>query len=384
MSSSFDSALIIARAPLRISFAGGGTDLPAYYEQHGGAVLSTTISRSVYALLAPGDYEQVNITSSDYRATHAGNAGPESPSGNLALPQAVVQAMALERGVTISLSSEVPPGTGLGSSSTAAIALITAIAAYQRRVLTPAEVAELAADVEIVRLGQPIGKQDQYAAAHGGVNVFSFGKDGVTVEPVALAPEAQAGLERHLALYFTGGTRQAGSILREQRTRTVTGEARTIESLHAIKEAVVPMRRALEAGDYTRVGALLHEAWGLKRQVSSGISTSAIDEAYDAALAAGALGGKITGAGGGGFLLLLVPPAAQRGVRAALEPLGLRHMSFRLEPRGAHTVVAGDHGDHGDHGAPGQGPDDEDSDGDEATPARAGGVAEVGGPHARA
>jgi len=342
--SPFDSALIIARAPLRISFAGGGTDLPAYYEQHGGIVLSTAISRSVYALLAPGDYEQVNITSSDYRVTHAGSAGPESPSGSLALPQAVVQAMRLERGVTIALSSEAPPGTGLGSSSTAAVALITAIAAYQGRAYTPAEVAELASDVEIVRLGQPIGKQDQYAAAHGGVNVFCFNAGGVTVEPVSLSAPVREGLEQHLALYFTGGTRQAGHILREQRTRTAVGESRTMESLHAIKEGVAPMRRALEAGDYARVGALLHEAWRLKRQVSSGISTDAIDVAYDTALAAGALGGKITGAGGGGFLLLLVPPAARLAVRAALAPLGLRHMPFALAPRGAHTVVAGGHG----------------------------------------
>ncbi len=350
MSSPFNAALVIARAPLRISFAGGGTDLPAYYEQHGGIVLSTTISRSVYALLAPGDYEQVNITSSDYRTTHAGSStlgdseDRGGANGNLSLPRAVLQAMALERGVTISLSSEVPPGTGLGSSSTAAIALITAIAAHQGRSYRPAELAELAADIEIVRLGQPIGKQDQYAAAHGGVNVFSFDKDGVAVEPVVLSDEARGGLERHLALYFTGGTRQAGHILREQRTRTATGEARTIESLHAIKEGVAPMRRALEAGDYARVGALLHASWELKRQVSSGISTAAIDVAYDTALSAGALGGKITGAGGGGFLLLLVPPVARRSVRAALEPLGLRHMPFKLEQRGAHVIVAGEHG----------------------------------------
>jgi len=347
VSNSFESALIIARAPLRISFAGGGTDLPAYYEQHGGVVLSTTISRSVYALLSPGDYEQVNITSSDYRVTHAGSADPEDrrgQGGSLALPQAVVQAMALERGATLALSSEVPPGTGLGSSSTAAIALITAIAAYQRRSYTPGEVAELAADIEIVRLGQPIGKQDQYAAAHGGVNLFTFTTDGVTVAPVTLAAEARAGLEQHLALYFTGGTRQAGHILREQRTRTAVGEARTIESLHAIKEGVTPMRRALEAGDYAAVGALLHEAWQLKRQVSSGVTTEAIDVAYETARAAGALGGKITGAGGGGFMLLLVPPAARQRVQAALAPLGLRHMPFKLEPRGAHIVIAGDHG----------------------------------------
>ena len=336
--------MIIARAPLRISFAGGGTDLPAYYERHGGLVLSTTITRSVYAVLSPGDYEQVQIISSDYRTIHAGRPHREEDGESLALPWAVVQAMGLERGASIFLASEVPPGTGLGSSSAMAVALIAAATAYQRRSLTPAQMAELASAVEIVRLGQPIGKQDQYAAAFGGVNVFRFEADGVEVTPVPLAPEVRRGLDSHLVLYFTGSTRQARSILQEQRLRSASGDSRTIEALHAIKAQVAPMQEALQAGDFTWMGALLHDAWQMKRRVSSGISNDAIDAAYDAARSAGALGGKITGAGGGGFLLLLVPPAAQASVRAALAPLGLRPMQFGVEPRGAHTIVADDNG----------------------------------------
>jgi D-glycero-alpha-D-manno-heptose-7-phosphate kinase len=204
--------------------------------------------------------------------------------------------------------------------------------------------AELASAVEIVRLGQPIGKQDQYAAAFGGVNIFRFEADGVEVTPVPLAPEVRRGLDSHLVLYFTGSTRQARSILQEQRLRSASGDSRTIEALHAIKAQVAPMQEALQAGDFTWMGALLHDAWQMKRRVSSGISNDAIDAAYDAARSAGALGGKITGAGGGGFLLLLVPPAAQASVRAALAPLGLRPMQFGVEPRGAHTIVADDDG----------------------------------------
>ena len=337
--------MIIARAPLRISFAGGGTDLPAYYEQHGGAVLNATITRSVYAILSPGNYEQAHIISSDYRTVHVSRAWPDDCNRAWALPWATAQAMGLERGAaSIVLSSEVPPGTGLGSSSATVVALITAIAAFQRRRLPPMQLAELAAQIEIVRLGQPIGKQDQYAAAYGGVNVFRFGPDGVTATPVPLSAEVRRGLEAHLALYFTGSTRQAGAILREQRTRTACGEARTMGALHALKEQVAPMRAALEAGDYTTVGMLLREAWQLKRRVSSGISTGAIDAAYATARAAGALGGKITGAGGGGFLLLLVPPDAQGSVHAALTPLGLQRMHFALEMRGAHTLVDEDDG----------------------------------------
>src|SRR5437588_8156424 len=198
--------MILARAPLRISFAGGGTDLPAYYERHGGLVLNATITRSVYAMLSPGDYERVQIISSDYRTIHAGRPGPDDDGEELALPWAVVQAMGLERGASIFLASEVPPGTGLGSSSAAAVALIAAIAAFQGRPRTPAQLAELASHVEIVRLGQPIGKQVQYAAAFGGVNVFSFSRDGTAVTPLPLCLEVRRGLDAHLALYFTGRT----------------------------------------------------------------------------------------------------------------------------------------------------------------------------------
>ncbi len=349
-----EPSLIIARAPLRISFAGGGTDLPAYYEQYGGLVLSTTITRSVYAVLSAGDYEHLHITSSNYRTVYMNDPNSDAHDERLALPWAVAQAMGLERGASVLLTAEVPAGTGLGSSSAQAAALIMAIAAFQGQSLPPLEVAELAARIEIVRLGQPIGKQDQYATAYGGINAFEFRADGVGVTPIAAPDEVRRGLESHLALYFTGSTRQAGSILQEQRVRTASGEARTIESLHAIKEGVAPMRAALEAGDYTTMGALLHEGWALKRRVSSGISTSAIDTAYTAARQAGALGGKITGAGGGGFLLLLAPPDAHAAVNAALTPLGLRHMPFALEPRGAHTLVVERHGSSlGDEPDPG-------------------------------
>ncbi|HZS92911.1 MAG TPA: GHMP kinase [Chloroflexota bacterium] len=339
MFSSSDTSTILARAPLRLSFAGGGTDLPAYYERYGGLVLSTTISRSAYALLAPGDYDEVHIVSSNYRTVHT-----DRRDSSLSLPWAVIRAMRVERGASIFLSSDVPPGTGLGSSSATAVALITAVAAWRGRTFSPMDAAELASRVEIVDLGQSIGKQDQYAAAHGGINLFAFGADGVRVTPVTVSDEVRRGLERHLTLYFTGSTRQAGTILKEQHARIAHGESRTMESLHALKEYVAPMYAALQAGDYTTMGALLHEAWQLKRRVSSGISTGAIDLAYDTARAAGALGGKITGAGGGGFLLLLTPPHAQDAVDTALRPLGLRRMAFTLEPRGAHTIGIGTEG----------------------------------------
>ncbi len=339
-----EPSLVIARAPLRISFAGGGTDLPAYYERHGGLVLSAAITRSVYAVLAAGDYERLHIAASNYRTVYLDDPAAATRDERLALPRAVAAAMGLERGASVLLTAEAPAGTGLGSSSTQAAALIAAIAAFQGRAYGPRAIAELAARVEIEGLGQPIGKQDQYAAAYGGINVFAFGAGGVAVTPLTLAAGVRRGLEERLLLYFTGSTRQAGSILREQRARTAAGEAGTLAALHALKESVGPMRAALEGGDYAGMGALLDAAWGLKRRVSSGISTGAIDGAYEAARGAGAWGGKITGAGGGGFLLLLAPPEARGEIHAALSARGLRRMPFGLEGRGAHTLVVERHG----------------------------------------
>ncbi len=341
MSGPITASTIIARAPLRISFAGGGTDLPAYYEQHGGMVLNAAITRSVYAVLAPGGYDQLHIVWSNFRSVQGSLSGHDDRLGPMSLPWAVAQAMGLEKGASVFLASEVPQGTGLGSSSTTASALIAAVAHLQGKAMTPSQIAELAADIEITRLGQPIGKQDQYAAAHGGLNVFEFSMNGVTTTPVQLTPEALSLLEGCLTLYFTGSTRQASTILQEQRTRTASGETRTLDSLHAIKAQVGPMREAIEHGNIAAVGALLDEAWTLKRRVSSGISTGPIDDAYAAARGAGALGGKITGAGGGGFMLLVVPPTLQDVVEQALTPLGLQRMPFRIEPRGAHVVQTG-------------------------------------------
>jgi len=338
MSVPMTAATIIARAPLRISLAGGGTDLPAYYEPHGGMVLNAAITRFVYAVLAPGGYDRLHIVWSNFRSVQGSMSGHDDRLGPMSLPWAVVEAMGLEKGASIFLASEVPQGTGLGSSSTTAAALIAAVAQFQGKVLVPSQLAELAADIEIGRLGQPIGKQDQYAAAYGGVHVFEFTRNGVTATPVRLTPGALNLLESCLALYFTGSTRQASTILQEQRARTASGEARTLESLHAIKAQVGPMRVAIEQGDVAAVGALLDEAWTLKRRVSSGISTGAIDAAYAAAREAGALGGKITGAGGGGFMLLVVPPTLQDAVEKALAPLGLQRTPFGIEPRGAHVV----------------------------------------------
>lgn len=336
---------IIARAPLRVSFAGGGTDLPAYYDQHGGLVLSTTIVSSVYAGLTPHEGRETRIALPSGEIAPLRHTLNETVNGfdPHSLPGAVMRVMEADDALTIALSSDVPLGTGLGSSSAMAVALILAVAAAQGRLLTPGETAELASRVEIEELHQPIGKQDQYASAYGGVNIFHFQATDVRVTPIHLSLDVRATLEEHLTLYYTGNTRRANQILTEQRRRTAHNDAQTIESLHAIKGMVAPMQRALETGDMSALGRLLDEGWSMKRHVSSGITTNAIDDAYTCARAAGASGGKITGAGGGGFLLLVVPPEAKHRVREGLTALGLKEMPLLLESQGAHILIGEEH-----------------------------------------
>lgn len=331
--------MLVVRAPLRISLAGGGTDLPAYYERFGGLVVSTTIDKYVYVHAIPNGPGNTQITSADYRTFYRHHLGvPMSWDGELALPRAVLHEFGIERGLSLFLASEVPPGTGLGSSSAIAVALVQAVSAYLDRPLTRQQVADLACHIEIDKLGAPIGKQDQYAASFGGLNFISFQRDSVTVEPVDASPGVAEALSRRLLLFFTGSARDSTTILKEQQQSSAQGKAQTVEGLHRIKEAAVRCRRCLEVGDLDAVGSLLDEGWRQKRQLASGITNPRIDELYEAALEAGALGGKITGAGGGGFLLLYCHEARQEAVTQAMEERGLRRMDFHFDRYGVNVA----------------------------------------------
>ena len=334
--------MLIARAPLRISFAGGGTDLPAYYERWGGVVVSTTIDKYVYVHVSPNGSDNAQITSADYQTFYRHHLGtPMTWEGDLALPRAVLHEFGVQRGVSLFLASEVPPGTGLGSSSAVAVALVQAIAAYVGTSLSRQQVAELACRVELVKLKAPIGKQDQFAAAFGGLNVITFTRDGVTAEPLQVSRVTLERLERRLLLFFTGTARNSAAILKEQRRASARGETQTVEGLHRIKAAAEACRERLEAGDLDGVGVVLDEGWRQKRRLAAGITNPRIDEIYDTALANGALGGKITGAGGGGFLLLYCHETRQEAVTDAMESLGLRRMDFHFEGQGVTTASIG-------------------------------------------
>ena len=332
--------MLIARAPVRISLAGGGTDLPVYYERHGGLVVSTSIDRYFYVFVSLNSPDGVQVSSSDYRVFYRHRAGaPPLWDGDLGLVKAVLHDFGIERGISLFLASEVPPGTGLGSSSTVTTALIKAFATLCGRAPTPHEVAEHACRIELEKLRSPIGKQDQYAAAFGNLNAISFGPDGVTVEPLAMTPEAREQLQRNLLLFFTGGTRMANSILSHQQRASADDRGDAVAALHAIKQAAVETRRCLEAGNLPRFGEILADSWEQKKRLAPGITSPRIDEMYELARRHGAIGGKLAGAGGGGFLMLYCEEPHQAGLSEALEGAGLYRMDYRFEQGGAQVLT---------------------------------------------
>src|SRR5437763_3383121 len=332
--------MLIARAPMRISFGGGGTDLEAYYAKYGGLVVSTAINKYFYAVITTDESDDLQVISADYRSLFR-----HSPyndlfwNGDLALPKAILHHFGIRRGINLFVASEVPPGTGLASSSAAAVTMVRAISTLVEQPMTKQQVAELASYIEISKMGMPIGKQDQYASAFGGLNKISFTSQGVTVEPLKIAPEVRQTLERRLLLFFTGSSRESTSILKHQRKSTEEADGTVLQALHNIKQVAVEVQTCLEQGDLEEFARLLHYAWQEKRRLAPGLSTGFIDECYELALHYGATAGKITGAGGGGYLLLYCPEAAQENVTQGLEGKGLKRMNFHFDQQGATVIL---------------------------------------------
>ncbi len=332
--------MLIARAPVRLGLAGGGTDLPAYYEQYGGSALSVTIDKYFYAFLNVNHHGDLQITSSDYRTFYRHEGEDELLwDGDLSHPRAILHHFGIKRGASLFLASEIPPGTGLGSSSTVAVAIIKAVMTASGLRPTRHEVAELACYIELEKLGMPIGKQDQYAAAFGGLNWFRFSSDGVVAEPLTISPDAFRDLEQRLMLFFTGASRHSGHILAAQQASSRRNDPAIIEALHAVKQISYEMKHALEEANIRRVGELLHKSWERKKRFASGITSPAIDRWYELARSSGASGGKLAGAGGGGFLLIYCEPEFQQRVTQVLEGEGLKRMTFRFERGGARVLM---------------------------------------------
>jgi D-glycero-alpha-D-manno-heptose-7-phosphate kinase len=331
--------MLIARAPVRVSFFGGGTDLPAYYNQYGGVVLNTTIDKYVYCIMNVSEQNSLQITSSDYRIFY--RHPPSEPllwDGDLSLPRAVLNHFGVSTGLAMFLASEVPPGTGLGSSSSVTVALVKAVSAACGQKLTSRQIAEMACYIEIEKLGKPIGLQDQYASAYGGFNWMTFRSTGVQVEPLNIPTETIMRLESRLLLMFTGAAHDSAVILAQQKKSSQEQNPRVIEALHGVKELAFKAREYLVNGELEKFGAMLDEAWQRKKQFAPGVSNERIDRCYQLARRNGAIGGKITGAGGGGFLMLYCDDGAIPRIEAALSQEGLRRMDYHFESNGPRVL----------------------------------------------
>jgi len=301
-------------APLRISLGGGGTDLPSYYLRHGGLVVSLTIDKRIHCTLEPdGDFS---------------HSEPLNP-----YPAAVVDWLGL-RGLRPAVHSEVAHGTGLGSSGCLLVALVGTALAYLGRRADPRRLAELAYYLETHRLRRRVGKQDHYAAAHGGLRVYRFARRRVDVVPLTVPPQVRRAIEERIVLFSTNIRRDSETILRRQDGACRSRRTETVAALGGRMRLAERMVAAVRAGDMDGIGALLRRDWEFKRAMVPGISSTAIDRAHDTAVQAGARGGRILGAGGGGHLLIWAEPSRRKAVVSALESLGLTHVPVGLDPRG--------------------------------------------------
>lgn len=324
--------MIIARSPLRITLGGGGTDLPSYYREYGGHLIAAAINKYVYVAVSrpfvPGiflKYSKMEQVQSVEQIQH--------PILREAIRMLDFKTPQLE----IATIADIPAGTGLGSSGSFTTALLKALYAHRRRLLHPSELAQLACEIEIERLQEPVGKQDQYIAAYGGITCFHFNADDtVEASPLNISMDTLFDIEDHLLLFFTGFSRSAGSILQDQNKRTQQSDPDMIHNLHYIKELGVRSQKALEAGDTVLFGDLMHEHWLHKKQRSSGMSNPQIDEWYELGRAHGALGGKLVGAGGGGFLLFYAED--RKRLRQAMAHAGLEEVRFQFDFEGTRVL----------------------------------------------
>ena len=325
--------MIIARSPLRISLGGGGTDLPSYYAEHEGFLVAAAIDKYVYITVHQTFVPDLIVKYSKLeRVAHAREV--QHPIIRECLACLGLDGVSLE----IASMADIPAGTGLGSSGAFTTALLKALHAHKKNLVHPRELAEQACHVELERLHEPIGKQDQYIAAFGGLTCFRFLRDGrVEAWPLRLEPDTLHTLEDNLLLFFTGYSRQASEILREQDQRSRALDAGMLENLHFVKQLGLDSCTALEAGRLERFAELMNVHWQWKKKRSGSMSNPAIDQWYELALRNGALGGKLIGAGGGGFLMFYAED--RRRLRQALGQAGLREVRFRFDFEGTRTVI---------------------------------------------
>ena len=327
--------MILARAPMRITLGGGGTDLPSYYSKYGGFILSAAIDKYIYIYVnRPAADGLIRVKYSRYEEV----TEPDQVQHDLVRP--ALKLLDIQNNVEIVSMADVPGGTGLGSSSTYLVCLLTSLYELKRERVPTKALAEFACKVEIEMAGHPVGKQDHYLASFGGITCLDIEPDGrVQVSPLDISTNTAEDLRSRVLLFFTGLTRTANTILQAQRQDTNRGDQTVVDSLHFTKELGYRVKEALQKGDIEKFGHLLHEHWENKKRRSGSISNPHIDRWYSLAREAGALGGKVIGAGGGGFLMLYCPNGVKGDVRDALAKEGLQEMPYNFDFEGAKVLV---------------------------------------------
>ena len=327
--------MIIARSPLRISLGGGGTDLPSYYERFGGFLITAAIDKYVYITLHETFVPEFIIKYSKLERVAQVDA-IEHPIIREAFRMLGIEGGYLE----LTSMADIPAGTGLGSSGSFTTALLKALHAYKKNLVPNTDIAAQACEIEINRLKEPVGKQDQYIAALGGITCFDFHKDGrVEARPAKVSEETRYNLEDNLLIFFTGYSRSAGSILKDQNEKSKQDDQAMLENLHQTKQIGYDSQRALESGDLRQFAQLMDEHWQRKRARSGGMSNPKINEWYDTAKMNGALGGKLIGAGGGGFLMFYAEEDKSK-LRHAMRQAGLKEVRFRFDFEGTKQMIS--------------------------------------------
>jgi D-glycero-alpha-D-manno-heptose-7-phosphate kinase len=326
--------MLITRTPLRISIGGGGTDLPSYYEKFGGFVISAAINRYIYIALHK-TFQRNYILKYSTQETVESLDKIQHP-----IVREAFRLHGIEPQIEMVSMADIPAGTGLGSSGSFNVGLLKGLHFMKREHVSTQELAEEACHIELDLLKEPIGKQDQYIAAFGGLICMEYGKDGkVNVTPLRISNETLHDLEDNLLMFFTGYSRSASAVLKDQKERSTKDDKSMLENLHFVKELGQEIKRALEAGDTRRFAELMHQHWLYKKQRSSGISNEDINRWYDVGFANGALGGKLIGAGGGGFILFYA--SDRQKLRQAMAKEGLEEVRFTFDHEGAKVLVHG-------------------------------------------
>jgi D-glycero-alpha-D-manno-heptose-7-phosphate kinase len=326
--------MIVSRAPVRFSLGGGGTDLPSYAREHGGFVVAAAVNKYTFVCVAKRFQDTIRLAYSETEIV----ASVDQIKHRIF--KAALQVTGLTSGLELHSLADVPGNTGLGSSSSFTVALLNGLHAYKREFLPAAQLAHEAAHIEIDLLKEPIGKQDHYISTFGGVSAMTFHRDGtVDVERLPLRDEVIDDLESNLMIYYSGVERAASTVLAEQAKTITSNKDAAVDRMHRIKALGHDTRRILLSGDIDCYGEMLHEHWMTKRKLASNMSDPTIDEHYEVARKAGAIGGKLMGAGGGGFFMFYVRPHERRRVHDALNARGLKRMRFHFDGSGAQITA---------------------------------------------